>query len=104
MFILLLVSRMLSSKNQTKKIQAAASEVNFRRAVFSLLTMIAGGSTLALDYYCFVKKWENRKFVMIIKRNRIGPPQKSTYVGAASINDVTHLGRWGNLPKGVVTP
>ena len=77
MFILLLVSRMLSSKNQTKKIQAAASEVNFRRAVFSLLTMIAGGSTLALDY-CFVIKWENRKFVMIIKRNRIGPPQKST--------------------------
>ena len=70
MFILLLVSRLLSSKNQTKKIQAAASEVNFRRAVFSLLTMIAGGSTLALDY-CFVKKWENRKFVMMI-RNKTG--------------------------------
>ena len=78
-------------QKSNKEIQAAASEVNFRRAVFSLLTMIAGGSTLALDY-CFVKKWENRKFVMIIKRNRIGPPQKS-------INDVTHFLRFLTPPS-----
>ena len=72
MFILLLSLKTENNvilQNQTKKIQAAASEVNFRRAVFSLLTMIAGG-TLALDY-CFVKKWENRKFVMMI-RNKTG--------------------------------
>ena len=77
MFILLISLKNVIFQKSNKEIQAAASEVNFRRAVFSLLTMIAGGSTLALDY-CFVIKWENRKFVMIIKRNRIGPPQKST--------------------------
>ena len=71
MFILLLLSlKNVIFQKSNKEIQAAASEVNFRRAVFSLLTMIAGGSTLALDY-CFVKKWENRKFVMMI-RNKTG--------------------------------